>query len=123
MENDVKAILDEIFDHLSFELQGAWNSISSYAERQAKMLAQQAAWIAQSRIAGSLKTDDDLFEFFTEELSDSVENFANTIALQTLLTLEKTWNSIVDILWRYINGALTAVGLSGMPIPVFSDRA
>lgn len=90
--------------------------LSAFADRQATLLAKQAAWIAEATILHEL-TDDDR-EWFVNNLKDLTENFARVVVGLTLLTIEKAWNAIVDVLWGAINGAIKAAGIPiVLPIP------
>ena len=82
-------------------------------------MAGQAAAIAQARITGSLKDDDDTFGFFTNQLKDLATNFARSVATLTLLTIEQAWNAVVKVVWCAINGVLASVKIAGIPLPTF----
>ncbi|GAA4128563.1 hypothetical protein ACFFTN_04470 [Aminobacter aganoensis] len=99
-----KIIGDDVRDHVQF------------AEEQTKLLAKQAALIAQAAISGDIDADDR--DFFTESLRASAENFARTLVALTILTIEKAWNALVSILWGAINKAIESAGLPiSFPIP------
>ena len=85
-----------------------------------KMLAQQGALIAQSRLAGTLSEDDDLFDFFVQQLKDLTPNFARSVAPMTLLTIEQAWNALVGVVWGTVNKALSAGRLAGLPLPTLT---
>ena len=82
-------------------------------------MADQAAAIAQARITGSLKDDDDTFDFFTNQLKDLATNFARSVATLTLLIIEQAWNAVVKVVWGAINGALASVKIADIPLPTF----
>ena len=87
-----------------------------FAEEQTRLLAKQAALIAQASISGDIDEDDR--DFFTESLKQSAENFARTLVALTILTIEKAWNALVTILWGAINKAIQSAGVPfSFPIP------
>lgn len=120
MDFDTGKVVDDIISALKGAVGKGWTAISGFAETQAKMMANQAAMIAQSRISGSLKDDDEMFEFFTDQLKDHATNFARSVATLTLLTIEQAWNAVVKVVWGAINGALSSVRLAGIPLPTFN---
>jgi hypothetical protein len=117
MSVDIAQTANELIDAIRSQVTEGWDTISTFATTQSKMLATQSAWITESRINGSLKDDDDLFDFFVAQLKDSVESLARSVAALTILTLEKTWNAIVGVLWGAINTALHGAGLGFLPLP------
>jgi hypothetical protein len=119
MDFDTGKLVNDIISALKGSVGDGWSAISGFAEKQAKMLANQAAMIAQARISGSLKDDDDMFEFFTNQLKDHATNFARSVATLTLLTIEQAWNAVVKVIWGAINGALASVKIAGIPLPTF----
>jgi hypothetical protein len=102
---------------LKGEITAGWGKISGLARSQSSQLARQAAVIIESRIAGSLRTDEALYEFFVRGLRENARNFARTVAAMTIATLDRAWNAVVGALWSAINGALTGAGLAALPIP------
>jgi hypothetical protein len=117
MSLNISNTVDNIINALKGSLEESWSTVSVFAEDQAKKLANQAAMIAQARILGSLKDDDDLFDFFIDQLKEMTANFAKGIANLTLLTIEKAWNAIVGAVWGAINGTLSSAVLGPLPIP------
>lgn len=114
---DVQDVVTESLSSLQQVVGEDWNRVSGFAEKQMKMLATQAAWIAESRVLGSLREDDELFAFFTAQLERMTLNFARALAGLTLLTVEKAWNLVAGMLWKQINFALGAAGLGPLPVP------
>lgn len=91
----------------------------SFAARQSKALAMQAAWIADETAMGKLSADDR--DWYLNDLANLSANFARTLAALTLLTAEKAWNAIVGVLWTAINGAVgAALGGIKLPLPTFA---
>jgi hypothetical protein len=117
MAIDVPKLVDDVLDALRGELGEGFASIADFAEKQSKMLAQQAAFITEARLNGSLKDDDELFDFFVDQLKEMSGNFARAVAQLTVLTIERAWNAVVDAVWGAINGAIGAAGFPALPIP------
>ena len=117
MAIDIGTTTGQLIGAIQSQLKSGWSTISSFVTTQSKMLATQAAWIAQDRVVGSLRNDDDLFNFFIQQLKDSIKSFAHTVAALTVLTLEKAWNAAVGVLWGAINGVLQGAGLGGLIPP------
>lgn len=120
MPIDVQTLVDDILAALRGAISEGWSSIAAFAEKQAKMLANQAAMITQSRLNGSLKDDDDLFDFFVDHLKELAANFARSVATMTLLTIEQAWNAVVNVIWGAINKALQTGRLAGLPLPALT---
>jgi hypothetical protein len=114
---DHEDILKDIIAALKGELGAGFSEIRDFVERQSRMLAKQAEHIAQSRIDGSLAQDDELFEFFLENLKNNAENMAKSIVMLTILTIEKAWNAVAGVLWRAIRTILSGAGVPGNLLP------
>ena len=110
-------ILNDIVTGLKTELGAGFGTIKTFAERQGEMLAKQAASIAKSRIDGELATDDVFFEWLLDGLKKDTANMAKSIAVLTVLTIEKAWNAIANAIWGGIRTILTAAGLPAPLIP------
>jgi len=106
---DPEAIGQAILGRLSEILNEDIRHHAAFAERQAKMLATQAAMITRATIAGELDTDSQAF--FLDDLKRLTANLARTLVGLTILTIEKAWNAIVGVLWGAINTALQGAGL------------
>ena len=107
----INGLVENLLHRLSEEIKGDIRKHVQFADRQAKALAMQAAWIAESTVNGEL--DDEERDWFLSNLGQLTANFASTVANLTILTIEKAWNTIVRELWNAINGAINAT----LPIP------
>ncbi|ESY17000.1 hypothetical protein [Mesorhizobium sp. LNJC391B00] len=116
---DVDAILKALVDAIQKQAKQGWSTISALVTQQAKMMAQQAAWIAESSITGRLKNDPPLQRLFSDQLADSVRGLASDVAALTILTLEKVWNAAVKVLWGAINKALAGASMGLLALPAF----
>jgi hypothetical protein len=111
-------ILDAVLNGLRTELGAGFGTIKAFAERQGSMLAKRAASIAKSRINGEMAGDDEFFEWAMKDLEDDTANLARSIAMLTVLTIEKAWNAVANALWGGIRTILTA---AGVPAPLIPD--
>jgi hypothetical protein len=115
---DVSATSAALLQAIHKQAKQSWNKISGLVTAQAKMMAQQAAWIAESSLIGALKDDLELRRMFSDQLADSVRGLAKDVAALTILTLEQVWNAAVKILWGAINKVLSSAsgGLLALPV-------
>ena len=111
------AILDELLGNLQGILSDGFGDIADFAERQGRMLAQQAELIAEQRIDGALRANDALFHFFLDGMRRDATNMARAIAMLTAITIEKAWNAIANALWGGVRTILTAAGVPAALIP------
>ncbi|RWD71060.1 hypothetical protein [Mesorhizobium sp.] len=114
---DVNATVNALVDAIQKQAKQGWTTISALVTQQAKMMAQQAAWIVESSIAGALKQDPALQRLFADQLADSVRGLASDVAALTILTLEKVWNAVVKVLWGAINKALASASMGLLALP------
>jgi hypothetical protein len=110
-------ILEDVLAALRGELADGFSAVSAFAQRQGRMLAVQAELIGRERIDGSLRDDDELFGFFLDGLQRDTLNMARSIAMLTILTIERAWNAIANALWGGIRQLLTAAGIPGGLLP------
>ena len=116
---DVNGLVKDLLGTLSEAVNGDIELHVKFADRQAKVLAKQAAWIAEGTVNGELV--DEERDWFLSNLGELSANFARTVASLTILTIEKAWNAIVGEIWKAINGAVnTALGFT-LPIPRMPD--
>jgi hypothetical protein len=114
---DHQLILNDMVSALKGELGGGYSTIKSFVESQGKLLAKQAESIAKSRLGGSLKDDDEMYEFFLDNLKNNTENMAKSIVMLSALTIEKAWNAVAGVLWGAIRTTLSGAGVPGNLLP------
>lgn len=112
---DVDALGTKIIAALNQSLNGDITTFVAFAERQARNLAKQAAWIAEATLQGELNAEDR--KWFLDNLEQLSTNFAHTCAALTLLTIQKAWNAIVGALWGAMNEAISAATGVMLPVP------
>ncbi len=114
---DHQQILSDMVGALKGELGDGYSTIRTYVEKQGKLLAKQAEEIAKSRISGSLKDDDELYQFLLDGLEHNTKDVAKAIVMLTALTIEKAWNAVAGVLWGAIRTALSGAGVPGNLLP------
>ncbi|OAO01613.1 hypothetical protein [Parasphingorhabdus sp.] len=114
---DAADILNDMLGALQGELSDGYSEISEFAERQGRMLAKQAEHLAKERADGFLTDDDELFAFFLEGMQRDTENMARSIAMLTVLTIEKAWNAVANALWGGLRTILAGAGVPGSLLP------
>jgi len=114
---DATTILADLRAALKGELGQGYSTISSFIERQGRLLADQAAFIAEQRATGSLRDNDPLFEHFLEGLRTNAINLTHHVAMLTALTIEKAWNAVANVLWGGIRTILSASGVPAALLP------
>lgn len=114
---DHEQIFKDIVAALKGELGSGYSTISAFVGTQGKLLAKQAERIAQSRLTGSLKDDDELYEFFLDSLKANTENMVKAIVMLSALTIEKAWNAVAGVLWGAIRTTLSGAGVPDNLLP------
>ena len=114
---DHEQIFKDIVAALKGELGSGYSAISNFVESQGKLLAKQAESIAKSRLTGSLKDDDELYEFFLDSLKANTENMVKSIVMLSALTIEKAWNAVAGVLWGAIRTTLRGAGVPDNLLP------
>lgn len=110
-------LLQEILDVIAEKLQDGFAAIETVASKHAKRVAIQAELLAQSRISGQARNDDEVFDFLKGMLQDMIHSMAKILVAMTILTIETVWNSVVSVVWNAINTALSSAGLGKLQPP------
>ncbi len=111
---DLGQLATDIKDAVSGVLQKDITLVTGFSQTQVEQMAKQAAWIAEGTAKGELS--DGLRDFFLRDLARIAENFVKVLQGLALLTIEKAWNAVVNVLWKAISGA---IGNIALPIPSF----
>lgn len=114
---DIGATVAALIDAVQKQAKQGWSKISVLVTQQSKMMAQQAAWIAESSIRGALRDDPVLQNMFADWLADSIRSLAKDVAALTILTAEKVWNAAVNVLWQAINKVLSSASAGLLVLP------
>jgi hypothetical protein len=89
-------------------------TISGFAESQWKQLATYSIWVGEAILEGDFTGDDALRENFLQSIQDMAHNLVETLMGLAILTVEKTWNAIVNVIWTTLDNA---TGLT-LPRPI-----
>jgi hypothetical protein len=81
------------------------DAIAGFSETQLNFIAQHTVLISKLGAAGGLDTQADRDEAM-KGLEDMVRNFFAALRDLALETAEEIWNSVVNILWGVIEGAI-----------------
>ncbi|SHG98762.1 hypothetical protein SAMN02745157_0107 [Kaistia soli DSM 19436] len=117
---NIDQLAGDIVDALRGEITTGFQAISTFARNQSRRLAAQAALIAEGGITGQL--DAEMLRFFDDQLKTMARNFARAVAERTMITLQRAWNAITDVVWGAVNAALGTVGIGGLPMPALGTR-
>jgi hypothetical protein len=91
------------------------STLRGFSERQLKAIAQQTQLVASGIASGQIT--EETREFFLDSLEDMALSFARTLRGLILVTIEKVWNAVVNVLWTAIS---KATGLS-LSAPAFGN--
>jgi hypothetical protein len=81
-------------------------TLSAFAQRQIKAMAEQAKSIEEGVLAGDFKGRDELLKHHLDMLKTMAQNFAKVIVGLQAVTIEKVWNAAVKIVWEAIDKAV-----------------
>lgn len=114
---DFQQILDDLVGALKGELGDGFGAIEGFVRDQGRRLAKQAETIAKMRADGPLTDDDERFQFFLDSLQTNSENFARSVVMLSILTIEKAWNAVAGVLWGAMRGILSGAGVPDNLLP------
>jgi hypothetical protein len=114
MSIDVKDLADDITRAASDVIETDVRMIRTFSERQVEALAQQAAFVAEGIVSGTIT--DSTSEFFLDELEHMAESFAKTLVRMNSVLIEKVWNAVVGVIWQAIE---RAAGIA-LPLPMLA---
>jgi len=80
--------------------------MQGFAKSQFEAIAQNAAGIAEDRLAGKLSKEE--FEILMDGIPDLVKNTANCLKGLALIAAEKAWNAIAKTVQDTVSGAVKA---------------
>ncbi len=111
MAIDIAQLMKDMKDAASMILEKDITTLRGFSERQLKAIAQQAALVEAGILSGEITGETR--DFFLDSLEDMVLTFVKTLRGLVMVTIEKTWNAIVGVLWKAIE-ATTGIAL---PLP------
>ena len=111
MAIDIGQLMQDMKDAASEVLDKDIATLRGFSERQLKAIAQQAAIVEAGILSGQIT--DETRDFFLDSLEDMALTFVKTLRGLVMVTIEKTWNAIVGVLWKAISAATNIV----LPLP------
>lgn len=112
---DVDQLVTDIKDAATQIVKKDITTVKGFSERQVKALGQQAALVAEGIAKGQIT--EETREFFLDSLETMAQNFIHTLQGLFLLTVERIWNAVVDVIWGTINKAISAATGITLPVP------
>lgn len=114
MPLDINQLINDIKSSVSEIAQKDVSTIRGFSQRQLTGIANQAALVATGIATGEFTGN--LKDFFLEQLVELAHNFANTLVGLVIVTIERIWNAIVNVIFKAISA------FTGIQIPDFSAQ-
>ncbi|MDQ6761833.1 MAG: hypothetical protein M3015_04290 [Bacteroidota bacterium] len=114
MTLDVNQLVAEIKDTTSEILHKDITEVGGFSNRQLMGIANQASLIAFGIASGEIT--EETRDFFLDQIVQLTHNFVRTLVGLLIATIERLWNTIVNIIWGAISKA------TGFQLPVFTPR-
>jgi hypothetical protein len=111
MSIDLGQLVSDIQAAASAALKKDVSTLRGFSQRQLKAIAQQAGLIEVGIKSGQIT--DETREFFLDSLEDMALSFVKTLRGLVMVTVEKVWNAIVNVVWTAIAKA-TGLPLSAL---------
>lgn len=115
MALDLDQLVNDMQSAASSVLKTDVSAIRGFSQRQLKAIAQQAETVATG--IATAQITNETREFFLDGLEDMALSFAKTLRGLVLVTIEKVWNAVVNVLWAAIS---KVTGLT-LVAPVFHN--
>jgi hypothetical protein len=103
MSINLGQLVVDMQDAASNVLQKDVSTLRGFSARQLKAIAQQASLVGGGIAAGQITEETQ--DFFLDSLEDMALSFVRTLRGLVLVTVEKVWNAVVNVIWAAISGA------------------
>ncbi|MGJ4746838.1 hypothetical protein ACQV5M_10810 [Leptospira sp. SA-E8] len=103
---DTAKLLEDIKKTATQVLKKDVSTYAGFSEKQLKDIAKQAAELEAGIIKGDVSKENEAY--FSQGIKDMTVNFANTLEGLALVTVEKLWNAIVDVVWDAVEKGIGA---------------
>ena len=100
---DIAGLTADIIRAANLQLGRDVSALEGFRRTQIEGLAQQAQRIVAAVANGHLSDADR--DFFLDDLKQTTQDFASTLAGLRLIDIEKVWNAAVTTLWTAIGRA------------------
>lgn len=107
---DTAQLIEDMRNAVNQILNKDVTTLRGFSERQIKAIAQQSELVAIGIASG--KITEETREFLLDGIEDMALNFAKTLRGLLMVTVEKVWNAIVEVIWKAIEAA-TGLILAG----------
>lgn len=107
---DTAQLINDMKDAATGILNKDVTTLRGFSERQITAIAQQSELVALGIASGQIT--EETREFFLDSIEDMALNFAKTLRGLLMVTIEKVWNALVDVIWKAIEAA-TGLNLTG----------
>ena len=107
---DTAQLIKDMKDAATGILNKDVTTLRGFSERQITAIAQQSELVALGIVSGQIT--EETRGFFLDSIEDMALNFAKTLRGLLMVTIEKVWNALVDVIWKAIETA-TGLNLSG----------
>ena len=79
--------------------------LRGFSERQVTAIAKHAVLLERDIRNGEIT--EELQDYFLDNLEDMVLNFVKTLRGLMMVTIEKVWNAIVNVIWKAFGDILS----------------
>ena len=98
---DITTLVNDMLIAVSVVIGKDIKQLKGFSKQQLKAIAQEARYVSEGIIDGSITADTQ--DFFLDSIEEMAINFAKTFSGMVTVRLETVWNSLVDIIWEAIN--------------------
>lgn len=98
---DITTLVNDMLIAVSVVIGKDIKQLRGFPKQQLKAIAQEARYVSEGIIDGSITADTK--DFFLDSIEEMARNFAKTFSGMVTVRLETVWNSLVDIIWEAIN--------------------
>jgi len=98
---DITTLVNDMLIAVSVVIGKDIKQLKGFSKQQLKAIAQEARYVSEGIIDGSITADTK--DFFLDSIEEMARNFAKTFSGMVTVRLETVWNSLVDIIWEAIN--------------------
>jgi len=102
---DVDQVVAEIVSGLRGVAQKNAGKIASFADEQARLLAESAAKMAEALANGSYKVGSSQHKFFQKMLVKQTADFAASVGTLIAISVQEAYDLITRIVWSAIQSA------------------
>jgi hypothetical protein len=110
MAIDINQLIADMTTAANGVLKNDITTLAGFSERQLTAIAQQTALVELGIRTNQIT--EETREFFLDNLKDMTISFVKTLRGLLLVTMEKIWNAMVNVIWNTINAAIPGIKLA-----------